>query len=752
MKVCALWLSASVLTVAWCGVADAQTASPAQGAAQTAPAPDTAPASSADQDISNEPEIVVTAQRRSENLQTTPISASVLSGTDLGKKGIVAVDQLQFNIPSVTVNNFGQGLEFNIRGIGKAEYNTQTTTGVITYRDGVATFPGYFQEEPYYDIANIQILRGPQGTIAGQNSTGGAVFVNTNDPIINGGFHGYLQGQYGNYNDGGLQGAINIPISNTLAARVAFFGERRDSFYHITGPDGARYNGNPGNLGEIAGRFSLIWKPSDRLTITSKTDLDYLDMGAYPADPYTNRFKTVPGTNTPNPNFTDPFNITANSPQGARDKFVRTSLKIDYDLGAGIKLRSVTGFQNGNTMYRSDLDGTATGNSTFFDSVSETSVSQEINLISPDTGRFTWLVGGYAQWDSYFFLSPYQFFIGTPAGDPATEYKLEGRNPERSLAAFGQVGFKVTPSLKLELGGRYTDSHSTNHVRVIQFGTLLPDDQSVSSTNFSYKASLGWTIDHDNFLYGFAASGFRTGGLNTPVGLGLPAPFEPETVTSYEAGWKSNFFGGHLRTTIDGFYNDYNNFQVSIGYPQFPTFSIELNVPETTRIYGFEFETQAKFGGFSFGGGISLLHSDLGQFYATDPRVPSTLPCDPRTGPTSITCINLKGRDQTYAPNFTFNVSAEYDWKLNNGDTITPRANFGHVAAQWATLFQTPELGDRLGDRNILGAQLGWNHKSWTFTLYGTNLTDQHYIGALNSNLDFAGPPRQYGIKILKLF
>src|SRR5678816_2499774 len=102
--------------------------------------------------------------------------------------------------PSLTVNNFGQGIDFNIRGIGKAEHNTQTTTGVITYRDGIATFPGYLQGEPYYDIGHVEILRGPQGTFVGQNATGGAVLINSRDPIVGGGYHGYVQGQAGSYN------------------------------------------------------------------------------------------------------------------------------------------------------------------------------------------------------------------------------------------------------------------------------------------------------------------------------------------------------------------------------------------------------------------------------------------------------------------------------------------------------------------------------------------------------------------------
>ena len=739
MKAWTLWLGASALALVCGGVAQAQTAAPAS-----------APAAASDSDDNNG-EVVVTAERRSENLMKTPIAAAVLTGNDLAHKGVVQVDQLQFNMPSVTVDNFGQGLEFNVRGIGKAEHNTQTTTGVITYRDGVATFPGYYQEEPYFDIASVEVLRGPQGTIAGQNATGGAVFVNTNDPQIDGGTHGYFQGQFGNYTDAGVQGAINLPISDTLAARAAFYTERRDGFYHITGPGGGDYNSKNGDLRMAAGRFSLLWKPTDRLSILSKTDLDYLDMGGYPADPYTDRFATLPGTSTPNPDYTDLFHITANSPEGARDKFLRTILRIDYELGGGVKFRSLTGYQTGNTNYLSDLDGTAAGNETFYDSVDEHLFSQEFNLISPDNARFTWLLGAYAQWDKYDFLAPYQFMIGVPAGNPLTEYRLQGTNPERSLAVFGQIGFQITDSFKAEFGGRYTGSRTTNHVDVLQYGTPIADEQTAKSTNFSYKGSLSWEVDKSNFLYAFVATGFRPGGLNVPVGLGNPQPFDPEKVTSFEAGWKSNI-GGHFHLTVDGFYNNYKDFQVSIGYPTFPTFSIELNVPNTTKIYGAEAEADATFGDLSFDAGISILHTSLGTFYATDPRIASVLPCDPFTGPTSVSCIDLSGRKQTYAPNFTFNVGAQYNIHLGNGDTLTPRANYGHVAAQWATLFENPALGDRLEDRNILGAQLGWAHKSWVVTLYGTNLTNQHYVGALNSGLDFAGPPRQYGVKVLKTF
>ena len=725
MKALALWLSVSGLAFGWTGTAAAQDAPPADND------------SAQDDGV-----IVVTAERRSENLMTTPVAASVISGETLGNKGVTNVDALQFATPSLVVNNFGQGNDFNVRGIGKAEHNTQTTTGVITYRDGVPSFPGYFQGEPYFDVHDIQILRGPQGTVVGQNATGGAVFVNTNDPVIGGGVHGYAQAQIGNYSDLGGQLAVNLPVSDTFAARVAVTGERRGGFYDITGPGGAEYTGNNGDLRQLAGRLSLLWKPTTGLSILSKTDLDYLDFGAYPASPY-----NWPG---------DLFDITANAPMQARDKFFRQILKIEYETGSGMRFRSLSSYQKGHTKYETDLDGTATGNRYFFDDVGERQITQEFNVISPDDERFTWLLGGFAMWNKYYFKEPYQFVIDVayPLDLPAATYKLQGTNPTRSLALFGQIGFEITDTLSIEAGGRYTDSRSTNHVDVLQYGLPLESEQTTESDNFSYKVSLGWEASPDHFLYGFVATGFRPGGLNLPVGLGLPAPFEPEEVTSFEAGWKANWADGALRTTVDGFYNNYDNFQVIIGYPTFPTFGIELNVPETTKIYGFEAELELHLGGFSLDAGINVLHSSLGQFYASDPRVPSTGACDPVTGsPTNAAnCINLEGREQTYAPNMTFNIGAEYRIAIDADDTITPRANFGHVAEQWATLFEKPALGDRLEDRNILNAQLEWLHGTWAVTAYGTNLTNQHYPGALNSGLYFAGPPRQYGVKVLKTF
>ena len=180
--------------------------------------------------------------------------------------------------------------------------------------------------------------------------------------------------------------------------------------------------------------------------------------------------------------------------------------------------------------------------------------------------------------------------------------------------------------------------------------------------------------------------------------------------------------------------------------------SLELNDPNPTKLYGFEAEAQAVFGALSFDAGVGLMHSSLGTFYATDPRIVSFAPCSPTTGPSSASCFDLAGHSQTYAPNFTLNLGAQYVFNIGDGDTLTPRVNFSHQSAQWATLFENPALGDRLAQRNILNAQLAWNRGDWTVTLYGTNLTDDQYVAALNTNLDFAGPPRQFGIRLTKAF
>ncbi|MBS0360741.1 MAG: TonB-dependent receptor [Proteobacteria bacterium] len=727
MKIRTLWLSASALTLAvsvgWSGVATAQ-AAPAKASADAG---------------ATVQELIVTAERRNENLQQTAIAATVMTGADLQKQGIVTVDQLQFVSPSLTVNNFGQGNDFDIRGIGKGEHNTQTGTGVITYRDGVATFPGYIQEEPYFDIASVEILRGPQGTFSGQNATGGAVIVNTADPKINGGYTGYLQGQLGNYSDWGLQGGVNLPVSDTLAARVSFYTEERNSFYHITGP----WTGDPG-LKWGAVRLGVLWTPNDKLKVLWKTDYDYLDNGGYFGDPLTTK-----GTSSI-------FNFANNYKTYATDQFIRSIVKADYTTDNNLTLRSISSYQQGRSAWTGDIDGTAAAapNYIIAEAVNERLWTQEFNIISPDNKPFTWVLGAYYQNNRYDFPSGL-FDIGVPPG--VVDEDLNGINSTYTAAAFGQASWNWDNGLQLQVGARYSKWSTTNrvHYTVPEFGLAFFQDQTEEGNNLTGKVALNWKVDADNFLYAFVATGAKPGGLNTALYFGggvVPPPFGQEYVTDYEVGWKSSLLDNHLHTQLGAYYNSFDHFQVILPIPNQPTQATEQNVPNATKLYGLEASAQGVFGDFSFNVGLGLEKSELGTFYTEDPRKPTAGTCNPNTVPATATCINLNGQPQTYAPDFTFNLYTQYVFHLADQDTLTPSVSYSHISHQWATLFDNRAAGDFLEARDLVGASLAWRHGDFITTLYGSNLTNDKYVAAALSPIRLAGPPRQFGIRVLKSF
>jgi len=744
MRFHALWMSVSALAVAWSGVAVAATADTAAsntGAGSTVQ------------------ELVITAERREVNLQKSAIAATVLTGADLIKNGVVTVDQLQFLAPSLTVNNFGQGDDFDIRGIGKGEHNSQTETGVVTYRDGMATFPGYITEEPYYDVASIQILRGPQGTFSGQDATGGAVLVTTVNPTIGGGYNGYLMGSYGNYDAANLQGAINLPINDTLAARVAFNGAYQNSFDHVTGP----WTGNP-NLMWGGGRLSLLWTPTSSLKVLFKTDYDYLYNGGYFGQAIIN-----PLTGKVNPT-SSLFDFSNNWKQDAGDVMVRSILQVDYTNPQGIDFRSVSGYSQGKTTWQGDIDGynslvvepkgtPALPNYEINESVDETLWSQEFNIISPSGKPITWVLGAYYDQNNYAFPVG-RFNIGVPPG--VFDEDLNGVNHTQTAAGFGQVSFNLPAGFQIQLGARYsywsTFNSATYFVpEYVYAGFYQYQNQTESGSNFTGKAALNWTVDDNNFLYAFIASGSKPGGLNTSLDSGntipIPAPFGQEYVTDYEIGWKASFFDHHLQTQLGGYFNDYQHFQLIIPITDNPLLSTEVNDPNSTKLYGLEASAQARFGGFSVNGGLGLEHSSIGAFYSQDPDQPAAgVTCNPTTGPSSAKCFNLGGNPQTYAPDLTANISGSYDYKLTDIDTLTPLVSFAYISHQWGRLFDNVAEGDYLAPRRILDASMSWTHGSWTTTLYGSNLLNDYYISALLSPIEMAGPPRQFGIRVMKTF
>lgn len=726
----------------------------AQTAATTDPAAAAAPA-----DEPVEGEVVVTAERRSTNLQRTGVAATVLTGQDLVRKSIINVEQLQFATPSLTVNTTGQGNQFNIRGIGKGEPGSALGVGVVTYRDGVATMPGYFQNEPYYDIASVEVLRGPQGTFAGGNATGGAVFINEANPTF-GSVGGYALAQYGNYDNIKLQGALNLPVSDTLAVRFAGNMDRRDTFYNVTGP----WTGNPGDRRDYSVRGTIRWEPTSSLRVLLKGDYNDINYGGLPASPaYTGTAATAVR------NTTDPLDVQSNADLYGRDRFGRVVLNVQYTTAGGVVLRSISGWQKGRTKVALDSDATAAPGTVaapavqFRDNITERIWSQEFNIISPDTGPLTWLIGGYYQHDKIDIPPNGGYYSdNTPNSISPLVFDTEivGKNPKTALAGFGQVGYEVSEGVQFTLGGRWSRTTSANDAiaRAIipPIGTVLtlPQVDKVVNKNVDGKFALNWTINPEHFLYAFAATGTKAGGLNGPNLLGRPpSAFKPEKVTDFEMGWKGTLLDGHLRTQVGVYYNIYKNFQVTIVDPIAPQISSISNVPGKTKLYGLEASAQGNFDAFQFDIATSFSNSKLGTFFAIDPRLGNlAVPCALESGPVTARCTDLTGREQIYAPKFTLSTGAQYAIALGENATLTPRVDFAHIAGAWGNLFQNQQLGDRLPARNILNGQLTFATGDWSVAAYGTNLTNQHYVAAINGIRRLAGAPRQYGVRVSRTF
>ena len=711
-------------------------------------------------------DLVITAERREVSLQKAAVAATVFTGEDLKKRGIDNIDMLQFTTPSLSIIDTGVGALVNIRGIGKSDQGQEVAPGTLIYRDGVSVTPGgILSDEPYYDISNVEVLRGPQGTFAGENATGGAIFITETDPQLNQ-FGGWIEGQYGNYNDARLQGAINLPIGDTFALRIATDDERRDSFFHVTGP----FTGSDGQLFLGAGRVSALWEPTKAFKAVLK--LDYMDEDmSHPSGVFNGNTSTL-------------FNVTQAGHLLGIERQFRAVLQLSYEFDDGITIKSISGYQIGKVAATIDANGAASTASeiTYHANSADQTVSEEVDVISPSTGRFQWVFGGVYQSDvvsqpnaeNWLSLTPGStpssiptpsscpIFFLTGGAVPCETVLLDQYTATKdSAGVFGQASFAITPDLKLEVGARYSSlSFRLDSLdELLLFNTPALGQRIVGDTEndgkVTGKVDLEWNVDRNNMLYGFVATGHKGGGVN---GLGtllpilpgvplppataaqLPAQFGPENVTDYEIGWKATAFDNHLHTQLGAFYNDYTGFQVAFFVPTLAA-GIDVNAPGHTIIDGVEAQAQAQWGGWGLDFGASYVHSSLGAITAIDSR-------NPLAGP-----VNLAGRQQTYAPPWTVQVGLQYAFNLPGDSTLTPRLDYGYVAGQWATLFEVaPE--DYLSPRNLFNAQIVYQRPdNWRVTLYATNLFNERYVAAqVLDNLGVPGPPRQFGVRVQKSF
>jgi iron complex outermembrane receptor protein len=733
---------ASVASVLISGSALAQTTAPAAGAA-------------ADTAVVLE-DVVVTAQRRNENLQTTAAAVAVLSGEALEKKSIRDLRDLQNATPSLTVSDAGILTFANIRGIGLNLQSPTVVSGVATYRDGLFSPSPIFLNEGLFDISAIEVLRGPQGTFVGQNSTGGAIFQTSRSPEI-GDQSGYVEAQVGDYADVKLDGAVNLPVSSTLAARVAFSNETRDSFYTNLGS-----GLTPGDVHQTSARIGLLWKPSENLSALFKTEFNQGRSDGYAQQP-------IPGTYYAALDPSDPFVLDYDRTDLKRnERSIRNALEVKYVLPSGVTLRSVSGYQYGDQHFINDNDGTSSPEAYQDQSIIDRVYSQEINLISPVGGRANWVIGGsYVRQTARLDLHIYnaRFPFGPGGLFPTQDTFIKTINPKTSAGAFAQLRYEVTDRLEVEVGGRYSYDKQTQE-GILQLsptpplpGVIDASRPRFTDSNLTGKLSANFKVDEDNFLYAFVANGFKAGGVNLPAGT-----VASEKVVDYEAGWKTSLWDRHVRAQLNAFYMDYKNLQLNVFNPDNGATTSVANAGKST-IYGGEAQVQGRVGRLGFDASASYVKSKLGNIALIDTRqLPggsSTglgVQCPAGTPSNPPVCFdyapfvtNLSGRRNPYSPELTLSGGVEYNFELSNGDVLSPRLDTAYVGRQSVSVFEDPAR-DIIPSRQIWNLQLVYEHAQWRATAYATNLTDKVYVSGLSNDNVFYGAPRQVGVRVTRSF
>lgn len=732
-------------------------------------------------------EVVVTAERRATDVQHTAISMVATGGEELTSAHLVNIADLQGSTPGFAVNTAGQYNSINIRGIGNAAVNPAITPGIAVQRDGLIQAETIELSEPFYDIDHVEILRGPQGTFIGQSSTGGALLILSKSPTFDG-VNGYVNMTVGNYSDQRIEAAVNLPINDVFAARVAVNWEHRGSFYFDQGAAKTVIDTSPqidpGHVSDQNVRVSLLWKPSDSFQALLKIENNHASTGGTPDQPNQNTYlDPTTGLQVHSAFYAysthQPFVLNQDRQDRLNDEVSdRVGLELKYTLPNGVLVRSLSGFQHDDI--RENVDDDATSANAIYEyhliGPDNNYESEELSFISPNTGRMTWITGASIFYRNTPVRDEQIFNAGPPyvpdpltatnqvAQVPSAIHQLSIHAVQRTSGLFGQVSFQISDPLQLQVGVRENWDYNFNTGGI---GIIIPAaglNIPVSLTGQfhdsvpTWKVGLNYTPTPTEYIYGFVARGYKSGGVNA----GSPVNFDPEHVTDYELGIKSKFMDGHIETTLGGYYIKLQNLQQPITNPVTGGGGV-TNVGES-KIKGIEASFAAHVSGFNIDASVAYNDTSLGavSLIATY-RLPPTANNEPQCAVGQVqgaSCfnylpffVNLSGGSNPFSPKLTFDASVDYGIPVGSA-TVRPRVSFSHVDKQYGSVFQTDNYF-LMEARNLLGASLAYESGPWIVQAYGTNLTDQTYVQAYNNGsfqYEYYGAPRQFGVQVKRTF
>jgi iron complex outermembrane recepter protein len=686
--------------------------------------------------------IVITAQRRTERQVDVPITVDQISGDQLAARNIFDTAGLQRVTSGLQLPQIGAWTQPALRGVSSSITTSGATPNVAFYLDGVyqPTELGGLMSLP--DVQDVEVLKGPQGTLYGQNSVGGAIIVKTREP----GFtpSGFLSLSHGNYNDGEVRGFVSGPlVGDVVAGSMAVSWRERDGFTRNI-IDGRRDSG----LEEGLVRGKLLLVPSDEMKFTlTGYWTRRSDTGIYEGQPY--RGLSVASKIAPASIATsDPY-VNTVAPEVPPTTVTGTgfSLNGEFDVWVG-KLDFISSYSDTRSLVDADIDASPVDVAKARANIQARSLIDELDFASNKFFGVALTAGLYFQ-NSHEALLPDKFSLYNlrlpptiyPIPPTSTFLALNANQPSRNefYAAFIDVSYDLTRDVILTVGGRYTHQkmwgwYSGNYLTK----PLVPvADSPADWSNFSPRFTARYKLTDNSNVYFSYAKGFKAG-LVSVQPYGLPA--NPETIANYEVGYKAVLFD-RLEINTSGFWSEYKNKQVSFYEPPV----VVVGNAASARIKGIDASLAFKITqGLTIRASEEYLVANFTSFANAAVYVPN-----PATGGLVTAQEDLSGRPVDRAPKFSGTVSFDYNAKLQPGEL-----DFDVSVYHSSTMLWDPNGLVRQNAYALLDAQIGFSPASspnWRVSLYGTNLTDRARLAAsLESGfaaLVSYAPPRQFGVR-----
>jgi iron complex outermembrane recepter protein len=543
--------------------------------------------------------VKVTAERRSEDSKDVPVSASVLRPEYLDALSTSGADVrvLAGKVPSLNIESSNGRVfpRFYIRGYGNTDYTTYASQPVSLVYDDVVLENAFLKGFPMFDLAAVEVLRGPQGTLFGRNTPAGVVKFNSVRPVL-GSTEGYVNASYGTHATTSLEGAVNLPINDAWAARLSILQQHRDDWVtsQISGQKLEGYDDN-------AARLQLLFKPSEDVEALFNGHARKLNGTArlFRANIFQSGSNQLVDGFDPDKAYIDGHNTQQLTTYGG-------SANLSWDLG-DIALHAISGYEGISKYYsRGDIDG-GYGAGAFVDPSQpygpgfipfsvETAggikdldqFTQELRAESQYAGPLNWQAGLYYFHDD---VEGEAYDYDTLAGGALTGYDLT-RQKNTSWAVFGSLNYQASAQLDLRAGLRYTHDKKTFDILQWDRSTEEPIGGQTSGSKVTGDASATFALNDAVNLYARLATGLRGASFGSPS-AGVPVTVaDPETVTSYEVGVKADLFDKRARVSFDLYNMDIKNQQLTaVGGT---SNAVQLINAKKSRAYGAEFDFEAR--------------------------------------------------------------------------------------------------------------------------------------------------------------